>query len=104
MTVLETTDVTSMLRSVTQVLPQSPMLVFVVFLANTNIHHTTLKLPPPPTNYSGTVTGLVIPVRTIFTVHVGLSCVTVDGFRSMQVHCLYLNADCAPTRTALICS
>lgn len=48
-----------------------------------------------PPNYSGTVTGQVIPVGTIFTVHVGLWCVTIDGFRSMQVHCLYLNADCA---------
>lgn len=70
---------------------------FLWFSSQTQIY-TILpsNCPPTPTpTYSGTVTGLVIPVRTIFTVHVGLSCVTVDGFRSMQVHCLYLNADCA---------
>lgn len=48
MTVLETTDVTSTLCSVTQVLPHSQMLVFVVFHTHTHTHahHATLKLPP----------------------------------------------------------
>lgn len=101
MTFLETTDVTSTLCSYTRALPQSPMLVFMVFLTHANIQHTTLKLPPPP-YYSGTVTGQVIPIRTTFTVYEGLSCVMVDWCRSVRVHCLYLNADSA-LRTAFIC-
>lgn len=50
MTVLETTNVTSTLCSVTQVLPHSQMLVFVVFHTymhtHAHTHQVTLKLPP----------------------------------------------------------
>lgn len=55
-TALETTDVTSTLCSVTQVLPHSQMLVFVVF--HTYMH--TMLPSNCPLNDSGTVTGQVI--------------------------------------------
>lgn len=94
-TVLELTDVTSTLCSVTQVLPHSQMLFFVVF--HTYVHTRTHAMLPSncPLNYSGTVRSGDSHVRTIFTVSVGLSCIMVDECRSMRVHCLHLNADSA---------